>query len=234
MPKQLAIVLVSGGMDSCVTAGIAHQQFRTAFLHVNYGQRTEARELRAFNEIADYYHAEKRLSVSLEHLKVIGGSALTDERIAVPTAGGSADSPLPVPHPPLSASVPVTYVPFRNAHLLSIATSWAEVTGATKIFIGAVEEDSSGYPDCREVFYQAFNRVIETGTKPETAIEILTPLIHLKKSEIVKRGIQLNAPLHLTWSCYQNSEKACGRCESCGLRLKGFREAGIKDPIPYA
>ncbi len=225
MKKERAIVLVSGGMDSCVTAAIANEQYRLAFLHVNYGQRTEARELRAFNEIAEYYKADKRLSVSLEHLKVIGGSALTDESIAVPE----------VPPSPQGGEgvIPVTYVPFRNAHLLAIATSWAEVIGATKIFIGAVEEDSSGYPDCREIFYQAFNRVIDTGTKPETRIEIVTPLIHLKKSAIVKRGIELGAPLQLTWSCYQSSEKACGRCESCALRLKGFREAGLKDPIPY-
>jgi 7-cyano-7-deazaguanine synthase len=230
MKNELAIVLVSGGMDSCVTAAIANEQYKLAFLHVNYGQRTEARELRAFNEIADYYKADKRLSVSLEHLKVIGGSALTDKSIAVPEVGS--------PSPPAGegrgeGNIPVTYVPFRNAHLLAIATSWAEVIGATRIFIGAVEEDSSGYPDCREIFYQAFNRVIDTGTKPETRIEIVTPLIHLKKSAIVKRGIELGAPLHLTWSCYQSSEKACGRCESCALRLKGFREAGVKDPIPY-
>ena len=228
MTRELAIVLVSGGMDSCVTAAIANEQYRLALLHVNYGQRTEARELRAFSEIADFYQAEKRLSVSLEHLKVIGGSSLTDESIPVP----EALPPNPNTEPPAS-SIPTTYVPFRNAHLLSIAVSWAEVIGAKAIFIGAVEEDSSGYPDCREVFYQAFNHVIETGTKPETMIRIVTPLIHLRKSAIVRRGVELNAPLHLTWSCYQNSDKACGRCESCALRLKGFQDAGVKDPIPY-
>jgi 7-cyano-7-deazaguanine synthase len=237
--KELAIVLVSGGMDSCVTAAIASEQYRLAFLHVNYGQRTEARELRAFNEIADHYRAENRLSVSLEHLKVIGGSALTDETIPVPEVADPSvvTRPQPVPEGThrgsLNSSIPITYVPFRNAHLLSIAVSWAEVIGATKIFIGAVEEDSSGYPDCRGIFYQAFNRVIETGTKPETRIEIVTPLIHLKKSAIVKRGYELKAPLQLTWSCYQSSDKACGKCESCALRLKGFREAGVTDPIPY-
>ena len=234
MKKELAIVLVSGGMDSCVTAAIANEEYRLAFLHVNYGQRTEARELRAFNEIADFYKAEKKLSASLEHLKVIGGSALTDESIPVPETGDTSSIPPVTPHLALGASgIPITYVPFRNAHLLSIAVSWAEVIGATRIFIGAVEEDSSGYPDCREIFYQAFNRVIETGTKPETRIEIVTPLIHLKKSAIVKRGYELKAPLDLTWSCYQSSDKACGRCESCALRLKGFREAGVKDPIEY-
>ncbi len=227
MNKEIAIVLVSGGMDSCVCAAIAHERYRPAFLHVNYGQRTEARELKSFNDIADYYEVDRRLVVSLEHLKAIGGSALTDVSIPVPE---------PVSQSLIrnsQSAIPVTYVPFRNAHLLSIATSWAEVIGATKIFIGAVEEDSSGYPDCRETFYQAFNKVIETGTKPETRIEIVTPLIHLKKSEIVKKGIELKAPFHFTWSCYQASEKACGKCESCALRLKGFREAGVQDPIPY-
>lgn len=233
MKKDLAVVLVSGGMDSCVTAAIANEQFRLAFLHVNYGQRTETRELQAFNEIADHYQAEKRLAVSIEHLKVIGGSALTDTNIPVPEL-----APRPASHVPRRSSlvppvVPSTYVPFRNAHLLSIAASWAEVIGATKIFIGAVEEDSSGYPDCREVFYHAFNKVIEMGTKPETRIEIVTPLIHLKKSAIVTKGVELGAPLQLTWSCYQNSDKACGRCESCALRLEGFRGAGVKDPVPY-
>ncbi len=230
MKKDLAVVLVSGGMDSCVTAAIANEQYKIALLHVNYGQRTEARELRAFCEIAGFYRVEKKLSVSLEHLKVIGGSSLTDDRIPVP----EVEAEFRIPHSAFRTShVPSTYVPFRNAHLLAISTSWAEVIGATKIFIGAVEEDGSGYPDCREIFYQAFNRVIETGTKPETRIEIVTPLIHMKKSAIVKRGAELKAPLNLTWSCYQNSEKACGRCESCVLRLKGFREAGMKDPIPY-
>jgi 7-cyano-7-deazaguanine synthase len=229
MKTELAIVLVSGGMDSCVAAAIAEKTCRLAFLHVNYGQRTEGRELQAFNELADHFHAEKRLVVSIEHLKVIGGSSLTDENIAIPLDGPE------MPRTALrTSSVPSTYVPFRNAHLLAIAVSWAEVIGAEKIFIGAVEEDSSGYPDCREVFYQAFNRVVETGTRPETRVEIVTPLIHLKKSEIVRKGMELRAPFHLTWSCYQGSDKACGRCESCALRLKGFRDAGAKDPISYA
>lgn len=229
MNKELAIILVSGGMDSCVTAAIANEKYTLAFLHVNYGQRTEARELRAFNEIADFYKAMKRLTISIEHLKVIGGSSLTDTNVPVPETDilRTQNSEL------RTSSIPSTYVPFRNAHFLSIAVSWAEVIGATKIFIGAVEEDSSGYPDCREVFYQAFNKAIEMGTKPETRVEIVTPLIHMKKSEIVKKGVELSAPLSLTWSCYQNSEKACGRCESCTLRLKGFRKAGVKDPIQY-
>jgi 7-cyano-7-deazaguanine synthase len=228
MNKESAVVLVSGGMDSCVTAAMANLEYSLAFLHVNYGQRTEARELRAFHELADFYKAEKRLVVSLEHLKVIGGSALTDATIPVPESGPPQFN---IPHS--AFRIPITYVPFRNAHLLSIAVSWAEVLGATKIFIGAVEEDSSGYPDCREVFYQAFNKAIELGTKPETRVEIVTPLIHLKKSEIVKKGVGLGAPFQYTWSCYQASDKACGKCESCALRLKGFKEAGVMDPIPY-
>ncbi len=226
MKRELAVVLASGGMDSCVTVALAAQDHDLALLHVNYGQRTEERELRAFEEIADHYNVQKRLVVSIEHLKVIGGSALTDARIAVPEPGASHPS---VPTP----QIPVTYVPFRNAHLLSIATSWAEVIGARKIYIGAVEEDSSGYPDCRETFYRAFNKAIEMGTKPDTRIEIVTPLIHMKKGEIVKKGVELAVPLGLTWSCYQGSEKACGKCESCLLRLKGFRDAGVPDPIPY-
>ena len=226
MQRDLAIVLVSGGMDSCVTAAIAGLSCRLAFLHVNYGQRTEARELQAFDAIAGHFHAEKRLVVSIEHLKVIGGSSLTDASLPVPEPGA--------PNAAFPASgIPSTYVPFRNAHLLSISVSWAEVIGARKIYIGAVEEDSSGYPDCREVFYQAFNRVIETGTRPETRVEIVTPLIHMRKKDIVRKGAELDAPLHLTWSCYQSSEKACGKCESCLLRLKGFSEAGMRDPIPY-
>jgi 7-cyano-7-deazaguanine synthase len=228
MHKELAVVLVSGGMDSCVTASIAGHEFRLAFLHVNYGQRTEERELRAFHALSDFFGAEKRLVVSIEHLKVIGGSSLTDASIPVPESGAEQSA-----IGDQQSAVPTTYVPFRNAHLLAIAASWAEVIGARKIFIGAVEEDSSGYPDCREIFYQAFNKAIETGTKPETKIEIITPVIHLTKPDIVKKGLSLRSPLHLTWSCYQNSERACGRCESCLLRLKGFHEAGAEDPIPY-
>jgi len=237
--KPLCIVLVSGGMDSLVTASIANIENEMAFLHLNYGQRTEERELKAFNDIADFYGVKKRLVVDVRNLKEIGGSALTDERIEVPTQPPSI--------PPLKkggeggikkegqwgVKIPITYVPFRNAHLLSIAVSWAEVIGAKKIYIGAVEEDSSGYPDCREVFYNAFEKAIDAGTKPETKIEIITPLIHMKKSAIVKKGVELGAPFHLTWSCYKNNDIACGECDSCRLRLKGFREAGVEDPIKY-
>ena len=220
--KPLAVALVSGGMDSLITAAIANLEHEMAFLHLNYGQRTEKRELRAFKDIADFYGIQKRLVVDVKYLKEIGGSALTDERIEVPV-----HTLRPTPN------IPITYVPFRNAHLLAIAVSWAEVIGANKIYIGAVEEDSSGYPDCREVFYKTFEKAIDAGTKPETKIEIITPLIHMKKSAIVKRGIELNAPFHLTWSCYKDNNTACGKCDSCILRLNGFREAGVNDPIQY-
>jgi 7-cyano-7-deazaguanine synthase len=219
---SLAICLVSGGMDSCVTAAVANKEAEAlAFLHVSYGQRTEARERRAFEEIADYYGVEKRLVVSLEHLAKIGGSSLTDQNLPVGTANLSA------------SGIPTSYVPFRNAHLLAVATSWAEVVGAEAIYIGAVEEDSSGYPDCRPEFYEAFQEVIRRGTKPETYIEIRTPVIDLKKSEIVIQGQELEAPLHLSWSCYKESVEACGKCDSCALRLRAFRLAGVTDPISY-
>lgn len=218
----LAVVLASGGMDSCVTAAIAKLDFRLAMLHVAYGQRTEGRELRSFKALADFYRAERKLICQLDHLKQIGGSSLTDERIDVEKADLDRQG------------IPLSYVPFRNAHFLSIAVSWGEVIGAQKIFIGAVEEDSSGYPDCRPSYYAAFNRVIEEGTRPETKLEIVTPIIHLRKSEIVRRGVELGAPFELTWSCYQNNDVACGDCDSCVLRLRAFAEAGVSDPIPYA
>lgn len=217
-----AICLVSGGMDSCVTAAIAHHENdELAFLHVSYGQRTEQRELRAFEALADHYDVKLRLVISLEHLARIGGSSLTDPSIAVTPADLT------------SQSIPSSYVPFRNAHLLAAAVSWGEVIGANAIYIGAVAEDSSGYPDCRPEFYAAFQNVIDLGTKPETNLIIRTPVIGMKKSEIVKKGLDLGAPLQLTWSCYQSSDLACGNCDSCALRLRAFREAGVPDPIPY-
>ena len=222
-PSPLAVCLISGGMDSCVTAAIAREENDTlAFLHVSYGQRTEARERRAFEELAKYYGVERKLAVSIPHLKTIGGSSLTDANIPVARANLT------------SSEIPTSYVTFRNSHLLSIATSWAEVIGATRIYIGAVAEDSSGYPDCRPEFYDAFQRVIDVGTKPETSIEIVTPVISIRKSEIVKRGIELGAPLELSWSCYQSEDRACGNCDSCALRLRAFAEAGVRDPILYA
>jgi 7-cyano-7-deazaguanine synthase len=219
---QLAICLVSGGMDSCVTAAIARRENdELAFLHVSYGQRTEKRERESFEALADHFQVESRLAISLEQLAKIGGSSLTDDSIPVTAANLT------------SSTIPSSYVPFRNAHLLSAAVSWAEVIKASAIYIGAVAEDSSGYPDCRPEFYEAFQSAIDAGTKPETYITIRTPVIHMRKSEIVRKGLELDAPLHLTWSCYQESELACGKCDSCALRLRAFREAGASDPIPY-
>jgi 7-cyano-7-deazaguanine synthase len=221
--SRLAVCLVSGGMDSCVTAAIAGEENdELAFLHVSYGQRTEKRERRAFEDLAEHFQVSRRLAVSIEHLAKIGGSSLTDQTIKVTKADLS------------SREIPTSYVPFRNSHLLSIATSWAEVIDAGRIYIGAVAEDSSGYPDCRPEFYAAFQRVIDAGTRPETKVRIVTPIIHMHKAEIVRRGAKLNAPLELTWSCYQSEDRACGRCDSCALRLRAFAKAGVPDPIRYA
>ena len=220
--NESAVILVSGGMDSCVTAAIAKRENQEiAFLHVSYEQRTERRERQAFNDIADFYQIEKRLDVSIEYLARIGGSSLTDEQIEVSEANLE------------SKEIPTSYVPFRNANMLAIATSWAEVLRATRIYIGAVAEDSSGYPDCRPEFYAAFERTIDVGTKPETKIKIVTPIIHLSKGEIVRKGIETGAPLHLSWSCYRDEDAACGTCDSCALRLRGFEQAGAVDPIKY-
>lgn len=224
--KPKAVVLLSGGMDSCVTAAIAHETHRLALVHASYGQRTERRERQAFEEIADFYCVRERLVVRLEHFAQIGGSALTDPRIPVPERGPQAT-------PGHSGIIPPTYVPFRNAHFLSVAVSWAEVIGATAVFIGAVAEDSSGYPDCRPEYYRVFADLVRAGTRPETRIDIITPVIELRKGEIVRRGIGLGVPLHLTWSCYQFEDAACGACDSCRLRLRAFAEAGQADPIPY-
>lgn len=220
--NEKAIVLVSGGMDSCITAAIAKaENYEIAFLHISYGQITERRERQAFNDIANFYGVEKRLDVSIEYLAKIGGSSLTDKSIEVSEADLE------------SKEIPTSYVPFRNANMLAIATSWAEVIRVNSIYIGAVAEDSSGYPDCRPEFYAAFEKTIEEGTKPDTNIKIKTPIIHLSKAEIVKKGLELNAPLHLSWSCYRSEDLACGTCDSCALRLRGFAQAGVKDPIPY-
>ncbi|HVN48453.1 MAG TPA: 7-cyano-7-deazaguanine synthase QueC [Bacteroidota bacterium] len=223
-----AIVLVSGGMDSCVTAAIANTKHEPAFLHINYGQRTEQRELKSFHALADFYHVKQKLVTDLTHLSKIGGSSLTDIHIDVTKA-----DPEKLFHSD-KIEIPTSYVPFRNANILSVAVSWAEVIGAEYLYIGAVEEDSSGYPDCRKEFYDAFEKMIGLGTKPETHISIVTPVIDLSKVEIIKRGKELNAPLELTWSCYESEDKACGVCESCALRLRAFQLAGIEDPIPYA
>jgi 7-cyano-7-deazaguanine synthase len=219
------VILLSGGMDSCVTAAIARQTHEVALVHVSYGQRTERREHQAFDEIADFYSVRERLVVHLDHFAQIGGSALTDKRIAVPE--GEAGMPAG------GNEIPSTYVPFRNAHFLSVAVSWAEVIGASAVFIGAVAEDSSGYPDCRPEYYRVFQQLVREGTRPETRIEIVTPIIGMRKWEIIQRGIDLGAPLDRTWSCYQFEDEACGSCDSCRLRLKAFVEAGVTDPIAY-
>src|ERR1700722_9799541 len=225
--SRKAVVLLSGGMDSCVSAAMARERHgagNIALLHAGYGQRTQERERRAFTEIADFYGEQQRLVVQLDHFRAIGGSALTDRNIGVP------ENQLDASH---GSSIPVTYVPFRNAHFLSVAVSWAEAIGAGAIYIGAVAEDSSGYPDCRPEYYRVFQELIGVGTRPETHIEIVTPVITLKKSEIIRKGLELGAPLMLTWSCYQNDGPACGGCDSCLLRLRAFAEAGVADPIVY-
>lgn len=219
--KKSAIIAVSGGMDSCVTAALAKNDYELCFAHFNYGQRTEKRELKAFNDIADFYNVEKRLIVNIKYLAEIGSSSLTDKNIDISKADLK------------NKEVPSTYVPFRNANILSVCVSWAEVIKASAIFIGAVYEDASGYPDCRPEFYSAFQKMLEEGTKPETNIKILTPIIKMSKAEIIKKGIELNAPLHLSWSCYKNEDEACGECDSCAFRLRGFQQAKIEDPIKY-
>ena len=244
--RQKAVVLVSGGMDSCVTAASAARNYELAFLHINYGQRTARRERQAFNDIADFYRVGERLLARLDYFSQMGGSSLTDAAIPVSPAAllpsipqarqgwpaglgasGTGEANL------TSQAIPTSYVPFRNAHFLAVGVSWAEALGASKVFIGAVWEDSSGYPDCRPDYYRVFNELVRVGTRPETQIEIVTPLIHLKKYEIVRRGLELRAPLHLTWSCYQSEEEACGTCDSCALRLRAFAQAGADDPIAY-
>ena len=219
--KPRAVVLLSGGMDSCVCAALAQRDHDAAAVHVLYGQRTEERERQSFLAICRRLNIHDQLIVRNEALRAIGNSALTDENIAVPRSDE------------VGREIPVTYVPFRNAHFLAVAVSWAEVLGAEKVFIGAVEPDSSGYPDCRPAYYAAFNQVIKAGTK-EGRIEIVTPLIAMRKSEIVRLGLELSAPFDLTWSCYSREDRACGVCDSCVLRLRAFEAAGIHDPIPYA
>lgn len=217
-----AVILVSGGMDSLVTAAIALEQgFEPAAMHINYGQRTWLKELGSFRSICSHFGIAQSLEVDAPFLSRIGGSSLTD--LSMPVSGPDLHG----------SSIPTSYVPFRNALFLSMAVSWAEVIGAGKIFIGAVEEDSSGYPDCRKVFYDAFNTVIELGTRPETNIEIVTPLIGMQKSEIVRKGMELGVPFDFSWSCYKSEGRACGVCDSCARRLRAFEQLGIEDPIEY-
>jgi len=219
--KTRAVVLLSGGMDSCVCAAVCARDHDAAAVHVSYGQRTEERERHAFLAVCDRLRIRDRLVVRNEALRAIGGSALTDDRIAVPEAA-----------PEIGSSIPVTYVPFRNAHFLAVAVSWAEVLGADRVYIGAVQQDSSGYPDCRPEYYRAFNEVVRAGTR-EGRIEIVTPLIAMRKAEIVRLGLELGAPFDLTWSCYSREDAACGVCDSCVLRLRAFAATGVADPIAY-
>lgn len=221
MRRGLAVCCVSGGMDSAVAAAAAARDQRVAFLHANYGQRTERKELLCFHRLADHYGAEARLVADFPALRAIGGSSLTDAAIAVREGEPEADV------------IPTSYVPFRNAHLLSAAASWGELLSASAIVVGAVWEDSSGYPDCRPEFYRAFEQAIRLGTRPETNISIMHPVIQMTKAQIVRRGVELGVPFELTWSCYQAEDQACGSCESCRLRLRGFSQAGVADPIPY-
>jgi len=222
--RPRAVVCLSGGMDSCVCAALAAQDYEVYAIHFSYGQRTEARELRSAQEVARLVGVRELLHLKIDLFRRIGGSALTDHTIAVPLAADEAA---------IGSEVPVTYVPFRNAHFLSAAVSWAEVLGAKTVFIGAVEQDSSGYPDCRPAYYDAFNQLIKMGTK-DGEIRVVTPLIAMRKNEIVRLGVELGAPFHVSWSCYSGETEACGECESCVLRLRAFREAGAADPIPYA
>ncbi len=223
MIHERGVVLVSGGMDSCILAGFAMREVEELlFLHVRYGQRTAERELKAFHDIADHYGVRERLVADISYLREIGSSCLTDEEIDVPLGDFREDV------------IPPSYVPFRNAHLLSIAVSWGEARGATAAYIGAIEADSSGYPDCRRTFIEAFNRAADLGTRPETDMVIKAPFIDLMKKDLILMGKSLNAPLHLTWSCYRNEDIACGACDSCYLRLQAFKNAGIQDPIPYS
>ena len=221
MSRELAVCCVSGGMDSALTAALAAERHELAFLHANYGQRTEAKELRCFERLADHYGVTRRLVVDLTGLRAIGGSSLTDP--GIPVREGA----------PREGEVPTSYVPFRNAHLLASAVSWGEVIGARAIFVGAVWEDSSGYPDCRPEFYRAFEQAVRLGTRPETRLRIETPVIRMTKAEIAREGARLGVPFEHTWSCYQAEALACGVCESCHLRLRGFAEAGLVDPIAY-
>jgi 7-cyano-7-deazaguanine synthase len=222
--RAKAVVCLSGGMDSTVCATLAARDYDSYGLHCSYGQRTQARELQAARDVAKAVGLRELMELETDLFRRIGGSALTDETIAVPHAEERLG---------LGGEVPVTYVPFRNAHFLSAAVSWAEVLGAKTVFIGAVEQDSSGYPDCRPAYYEAFNELIRMGTK-EGDIRVVTPLITLRKHEIVRLGVELGAPLHVSWSCYSGETEACGVCESCDLRLRAFAAAGVTDPINYA
>ena len=217
---KTAVVLLSGGMDSAVCAAIAKKDGHNIYvLHVDYGQRTNKKEFNCAKDISLFYNALDFKIINLDFLKEIGGSGLVDNSIELPKGD--------------TIGIPPSYVPFRNSILLSLATAWAEVLGAKAIYYGANSIDFSGYPDCRPLFFEAFQELIDAGTKDETNIKLKTPLAYMSKGEIVKKGIELEVPFEKTWSCYTENDKACGVCDSCRLRLKGFNDAGEKDPIKY-
>ena len=219
--NKKAVCIMSGGMDSTLSAYMMKKEgYEIIAVHFNYDQRTQTKELECFENISASLHVKQKYILDLDFFKQLGASALTDQNIEVPTNG-------------IQEGVPVTYVPFRNGIFLSMAAAIAEKEGAQVISIGVVEEDSSGYPDCREEYIKAMQNAINLGTKEETNIEIKMPLVHLKKSQIVQEALKLDVPLELTWSCYKNEDKACGVCDSCRLRLNGFQMAGTTDPIPY-
>ncbi len=219
--NKKAICILSGGMDSTLSSYIAKNEgYEIIAVHFNYGQRTEKRELKAFRDICDDLGILEKYEIDIPFFTQIGASALTDKNIDVPTEG-------------VKPGVPITYVPFRNGIFLSITAAIAEKEGATAMYIGVVQEDSSGYPDCTDEFIQDITKAINQGTKEETKIEIITPLVHLTKAQIVEKAIKLNVPLEHTWSCYKEENEACGVCDSCRLRLNGFKLANAIDPIPY-
>lgn len=219
-----SVALVSGGLDSCVAACWAAQRYELWLLHASYGQRTAVRELQAFDAIAEALGvpSQRRLQVDVPVLRQVGGSSLTDATL--PVEQGEPDP----------TRIPGTYVPFRNTHLLAAAVSWAEVVAAQRIILGCMEQDSSGYPDCRADYIEAFNCLVERGARPGSGIRVEAPLMKLDKEGVVRLGLELGAPLQHTWSCYTGEQQACGSCESCRLRLRGFEAAGAADPIPYA
>jgi len=219
--SKIAVCIISGGMDSALSAKIAqNEDYEIVALHFSYGQRTEAKEVECFRKVAASVNAVKSYEIDLPFFEQIGASALTDKNIDVPTGG-------------IEEGVPVTYVPFRNGIFLSIAAAVAEKHGAKALFIGVVEEDSSGYPDCRESYIEQMQKAINMGTKEETNLTIKMPLVALKKSQIVQKSLEMSVPLEDTWSCYKEEQRACGMCDSCRLRLNGFQEAGVVDPIDY-
>jgi len=218
-----AVVLVSGGMDSATAAFEAkHRGYDLYFLHTTYGQQTADKESECAQQLADYMDVADFLHIETDHLARIGASSLTDDSIDIEEEDLDSDE------------IPSSYVPFRNANLLSMATSYAEANDCSSIFIGAHSEDYSGYPDCRPEFFNAFQQVIEVGTKPETSIELVAPFVDWSKTGITERGLNLDVPYELTWSCYREEAPACGTCDACAYRLKAFQEAGVKDPIEYA